>query len=230
MPKKPSLPVAGPSLGPGMGRRQAVRALLTGAGAGLAIPGLAPGHPLAEHAHHPDRIAEAQEQAKEPDGAPRFLESYAFGMTESLGERIVPGAAAAGCALFIDRLLTVGTQEERQRFVTALGAVDGAARDRFETPWPELTEAQQDELLTLLSTSDPGRAETTWTPGTPVAEHLARVAAEDPPVTLRDQFDHLKGWVMGAYYTSEAGLRELGYDGPVFADEFPGCPHPDGHR
>jgi hypothetical protein len=40
----------------------------------------------------------------------------------------------------------------------------------------------------------------------------------------------VKGWVTGVHYTSEEGLRELGYDGPVFADSLPGCPHPDGHR
>jgi hypothetical protein len=116
MAKTRSLPVHAPDSSRRMGRRQAVRALVAGAGAGVAIPGLAAGHPLAEHAHHPERIADAQEPAQEPR------------------------------------------------------------------------------------------------------------------VTLRDQFDLLKGWVVGAYSTSEVSLRELGWDGPAFADEFPGCPHPDGHR
>jgi hypothetical protein len=151
-------------------------------------------------------------------------------MTQSLGGRIVPGVGAAGCARFIDSLLAVGTREERQRFLTALGAVDGASREAFGAPWPELSEAQQTELLTRLSTGKPGREEASWAPGTPVGEHLERVAAQEPRVTLRDQFDLLTGWVVGAYYTSEVGLRELGWDGPAFADEFPGCPHPDGHR
>ncbi len=230
MAKTHTLPVADPAPGAGIGRRQAVGALLTGAGASLGLPGLAQGHPLAEHAHHAGRIEEAQARAKDPKGAPGFLEGYAFGMTETLAERIVPGSSAAGCALFIDRLLTVGTQKERQRFVTALGAIDAASRDRFGVPWPELTEAQQAELLTALSAAKAGREDAAWTPGTSVSEHLARTSDAEAPVTLRDQFDHLKGWVMGAYYTSEEGLRELGYDGPVFADEFPGCPHPDGHR
>ena len=34
---------------------------------------------------------------------------------------------------------------------------------------------------------------------------------------------------MGAYYSSEAGQRDLGHVGPVFADSFPGCPHPHRH-
>lgn len=230
MAKTRALPVTETAAAGGVGRRQALRALLTGAGGGLALPALAKGHPLNEHAHHPERVAEAQEKASDPSGAPEFLEGYAFSMTETLGERIVPGAAAAGCALFIDRLLAVGTQDDRQRFVTALGAVDAACRERFGVPWPELTESQQNELLGAASTARPGREASAWTPGTPVGEHLARVADEEPSVTLRDHFDYLKGWVTGAYYTSEPGLRELGYEGPVFAEEFPGCPHPDGHQ
>jgi hypothetical protein len=112
----------------------------------------------------------------------------------------------------------------------APGAVAAAARERFGVPWPELSEKQQIELLIVASTAKPDREERAWTPGTSVSEHLARVGATPAPLTLRDQFDLLKGWVVGAYYTSDLGLRELGYDGSVFADGFPGCPHPDGHR
>jgi hypothetical protein len=214
----------------GMDRRQAVRTLLTGTGAGLALPGLAGAHPLVQHARHAGRIEEAQARASDPDRSPEFLEGWALGMLETLGEAIVPGAHGAGCALFIDRLLAVGTREERQDFLSALGAVDAAARERFGTPWSGLRGEQQNELLVVASTAEPGRGETSWTPGTPVSEHLARMGSADAPLTLRDQFDLLKGWVIGAYYTSEVGLRELGYQGPVFADSFPGCPHPEGHE
>jgi hypothetical protein len=231
MPKTRVLSVADPAPGHGLDRRQVVRALLSGAGAGLALPGLARAHPLVEHAHHPGRIEDARAKAEDPSGAPESLDAYSFAMLETLGERIIPGATDAGCARFVDRLLAVGTLEDRQEFLTALGAIDGAARERFGAPWPELTGAQQVELLEDLSTAAPGRDSRPWTPGTAVAEHLARVKeSEDAPLTLRDRFDHVKGWIVGAYYSSEVGLRDLGYDGPVFADSFPGCPHPDGHE
>jgi hypothetical protein len=213
-----------------MDRRRALRRLLTGAGAGLALPGVARGHPLAEHVHHAGRIEEAQARASDPERAPEFLEDWAFGMLETLAERILPGSRGAGCSLFIDRLLAVGAQEDRQAFLSALGAVDAAARERHGAPWSALSEEQRTELLTVASTASPGREETAWTPGTPVSEHLARTGSADGPLTLRDQFDLLKGWVVGAYYTSEVGLGELGYEGPIFADSFPGCPHPEGHE
>ena len=61
------------------------------------------------------------------------------------------------------------------------------------------------------------------TPGTP----LVRPAPGHEVVTLRDHLDHLKGWIAGAYYSSEAGLKELGYTGQMFFASFPDCTHED---
>jgi hypothetical protein len=46
-------------------------------------------------------------------------------------------------------------------------------------------------------------------------------------LTLRDHFDHLKGWIASAYYSSEIGLKELGYTGQMFFQAFPDCTHPE---
>jgi hypothetical protein len=226
--KPRTLPVLTPAPDPGIPRRDVLQGLLGGVGAGLTAA-----HPLREHARHPVRIAAAHEKAQDPAGEPEFLDAYEMKMLASLGERIVPGSAAAGCAQFVDRLLAVGTRKDGRRLLTALGAIDGEARRRYGSPWPDLDEPQQVELLQALSSAAPGRKETFWTPGTSVAEYLAQPPDEESnegPTTLRDHFDHVKGWVMGAYYSSEEGQRELGHVGPIFADSFPGCPHPDGHR
>ena len=111
----------------------------------------------------------------------------------------------------------------RRRFLTALGAMEGASIERFKKPFKALTEAQQVEVLTAASTTEPGRPDWTWTPGTP----LERPDPGDEVVTLRDHFDHLKGYIVGAYYSSEAGLKELGYTGQMFFPEFPDCKHTD---
>ena len=66
-----------------------------------------------------------------------------------------------------------------------------------------------------------------WAKGDPIE---ARDAPTQPPrLTPRDHFDLLKGWIAGAYYSSEIGMRELGWTGNVFFETFPGCDHPDGH-
>jgi len=236
MARRRELPVVRHEARAGLGRRRVIQGLLGGAGAGLVVPGLAEAHPLREHAHHPARIARAQERATDPAGPPELLDHYQMGMLDSLAERVVPGAAAAGCARFIDSLLAVGEREEAQRFLTALGALDAEARDRFGRPWPELDETQQTELLSAAQAAPSGKpAPGYWTPGTPVADYLAppvKVAPPDEPpgVTLRDHFETVKGWVVGAYTSSEAGMRELGYTGPYFGESFPGCTHPGGHR
>jgi len=244
MTKPRPLPVVGPTPPEGVGRRSVLRGLATGVGAGIALPGLASGHPLTEHAHHPARIASARAKAEQAEGDPELLDAYQMKMLDSLGEAIVPGSTAAGCGRFIDSLLAVGERRDARRFLSALGALEAEARRRFSRTWLELTEAEQVEILEAAASGAPGRSrehETsrgeelpreTWTPGTSVAEYLKRQATPpDPPsVTLRDHFDVIKGWVVGAYYSSEPGRSELGEAGPTFADHFPACTHEDGHR
>jgi hypothetical protein len=233
MTKPRTPPVPSPPAAPGLGRRSVLQGLLAGAGAGLAVPGLAESHPMAEHARHPERIQSAQARAGEA-GPAELLDAYQMRMLDSLGERIVPGSGAAGCARFIDSLLAVGGPEPARRLVTALGAIDAEARTRFEKPWTELDAAQQAALLEAASSGDPGRPATgPWTPGAPVAEYLAQSSprpGETRRVTLRDRFDEVKGWVVGAYYSSEPGQWDLGYTGLSFGATFEGCAHPGGHR
>ena len=46
-----------------------------------------------------------------------------------------------------------------------------------------------------------------------------------PPkvLSIREQFDQLKGWVSGAYYSTEIGMKELGWNGLVIFDKLPEC-------
>lgn len=39
----------------------------------------------------------------------------------------------------------------------------------------------------------------------------------------------LKTWIAGAHYSSEAGMKELGFTGNMFFQSFPACPHAEGH-
>jgi hypothetical protein len=47
---------------------------------------------------------------------------------------------------------------------------------------------------------------------------------------FREHFENLKGWVSGAYYSSEMGMKELGWTGDRVFAGFPGCAHPEGHH
>ena len=187
-----------------IGRRDAMQILSGGLGAGFALPGLAGAHPM--HAHFADqaKVATAQKKAAAVQYKTAYLDAQQFAATKSLAERIVPGATKARTAEFIDQLLSVDSPSNQRSFLSALGAFEGRAIDTAKGPWTSLSPAQQDAILTEASTAEPG-------------------------TRLRDQFDLLKGWIAGAYYSSEIGMRELGWTGNVMHLEFPGCQHPEGH-
>jgi len=224
MADKIELPVVGQDERRGLGRRQVLQGLFGGVGAGLAIPGLAAAHPIQAHLKDPGKVAAADAKAT-PGARPEFLDAHQFETLVSLAERIVPGSTRANVAGFVDQLLAVDTQEAQRGFLNALGTIEGEAISRYGHPWKALTEAQQIELLTAASTAKPSREEREWRPGQPITS-----PPEPPkPPTIRDRFDDLKGWIAGAYYSSEIGLRELGYTGNMFFASFPGCQHPGGH-
>ena len=101
-------------------------------------------------------------------------------------------------------------------------AIDGESLRRFGQRYSALRGVQREEVLALISTgkaSDFG-SESDGDPD--VQEHHA-------DVTLRDHFENLKGWIVGVYYSSEAGMRELGWTENVFFSNFPGCQHKEQH-
>jgi hypothetical protein len=72
----------------------------------------------------------------------------------------------------------------------ALGAFEREARGANGVPWKALTSEQATALLTKISTQ----------PNSDVS---------------RQAFDRIKGAVSEAYYSTEVGLKELGWDGSI---------------
>jgi len=81
----------------------------------------------------------------------------------SLSERIVPGSTRAKVAPFVDQLLAVDTPDNQRKFLAALGWIDAEAAARYNHPWKALTEGQQTELLTAVSTAEPAEPPTSRT-------------------------------------------------------------------
>lgn len=203
----------------GPGRRGFLQALAVGAGAGLARPAQAGSQ--AAHHHAPGAAPVT------PPAAPAtpFLDPHQLETLASLAEAIVPGSTEAGVAAFVDRLLAEDAPERQRAFLAALGAIQAESTARYGRPWLGLAPGQKAELLTVASTGRPSREPRFWKPGQPV------LVPAPPPVapTLRDRFDLLKERIATAYYSSEPGMKELGWTGNLIHEAFPGCSHPGGH-
>src|SRR5579884_663282 len=185
----------------GLNRRQMVQRMLAGAGAGMAMPMLAAAHPIHRHLADPETWAQADAQTAAGEWQPLFLDPHQNETFIVLAERIVPGSSRANVNRFVDLLLSVESQEAQRRFVNAVSAFDAAA---LAPTRPAPTPA--------------------W------AERIEHLEEKKPEATnLRDHFETLKGWARGAYYSSEIGLKELGWNGQVMWPSYPGCQHPGHH-
>jgi Gluconate 2-dehydrogenase subunit 3 len=203
----------------GVGRRTVLQTLLGGVGAGFALPAVAQAqHPVHQHVGTAT-AAIAQKKAAAAAYKPVFLDAHQLKTLTSLSEAIVPGSTEAKVAPFLDTLLAVESAQNQKAFLSALGAFDMLAIEKNSKPWVALTAAEQDALLQTTSTTAPGTR-----PGWPGA-----APATSGKTTIGDHFNNLKGWIAGAYFSSEKGARELGWTGNVFHTELPGCTHPDGH-
>lgn len=217
------LPIVEPGESAELGRREVLQRVIGAVGAAVTLPGLAAGHPMHQHLSDPARVGDADAKARAAKFKPAFLDDHQYATLTSLAERIVPGSTKARVSQFLDSLLAVDGPESQRGFLQALGAFDGRAIDGFAKPWKALTPAQQTEVLDEASTMASGRRQRTGARGVP------EPAAGPARISLRDHFESLKGWISGAYYSSEIGMRELGFTGNVFYVEFPGCKHPAGH-
>jgi Gluconate 2-dehydrogenase subunit 3 len=201
-----------------MSRREMVRRLALGAGAGAALPAVAAAHPMARHLAGPASAAEAHRKSVAADWSPAFFDPHQNETFILLAERIVPGSSQARVNRFVDLLVSVDTPEAQKKFLASLGALEAESLRRYSRPFLGLTESEQNEILTVASTA----------PASADPEDISKLLLDQ--MTLRDHFENLKEWVKEAYYSSEVGMKELGWDGQVVFEGFPGCQHPDGHE
>jgi hypothetical protein len=174
-------------------RRAVLQSLATGLGATVFAS-----QASAAHVHHAAAQAAAPATAAPTDSALLFLDRHAFETLATLGEQIVPGSREAGAAEFLDRLLAVESPDTQKRFTQAIGAFEAEARAAYGKPWKSLTAEQATALLTKIST----------------------LPASEMP---RRAFDGLKGAVAETYYSTEVGMKELGWNGGITFAPPAGC-------
>jgi hypothetical protein len=212
-----------------MKRREMLRAsVLAGAAAALS-PALSNAQTgaqsAAQNAAPPSELTPAQsgvDASKDlsgPGWKPLFLDEHQNETLIVLSDLIIPatdtpGAKEALVNRYIDLVLAAETPETRRAFLNSLGYLDGESIRRFKAAFVYLSRDDQDLLLHALAYPRFGGG---WAGDTG--------AVADPGHT---HFEALKESIMTAYYSSQIGEKELGWDGAFAHGPYQGCEHPEG--
>jgi Gluconate 2-dehydrogenase subunit 3 len=123
-----------------------------------------------------------------------------------------PGAKEALVNRYLDLLLSVQPAIFQQRFVDGLAFVDSESQKQFGKDFVALSAEDQISLLTAWAYPEQPDL---WT------------EQENKPDPGQKHFAHLKGMIADAYYGSEIGAKELGWDGEITHGPYQGCEHAD---
>jgi gluconate 2-dehydrogenase gamma chain len=187
-------------------RRDILKSLAYGAAA-TSVLRVIPAQ-AAEYAHH----MVAAEKAAAPAKAymPKFFSAHDYKTLQTLCQTIIPadadsgGAIEAGAPEFID-LLTSENPDYQRTLGGGLLWLDGTCSDRYDNAFLDCTAAQQKEILDLIA--------------------FKRNAIANPALnTGVEFFAFLRNMTADGFFTSEIGIKYLGYIGNTFVREFPGCP------
>ena len=203
-------------------RRALVQRLLAGMSAGAAWPLVAGSHPIFELLQSDallfdNSVFERAGQLGQANWKPTFLTAQQNELLTALAESIVPNSTRAHVSRFIDLLLSVDKTGNQRKFAESLTALDAEAQKQFKKNFPGLNEEQKNAFLSEVSTR-------------PKDVKAPKTETERKQAALYAHFENLKGWISGAYYSSEVGMRELGWTGDYAFAAFPGCAHPEGHH
>jgi gluconate 2-dehydrogenase gamma chain len=157
--------------------------VLSAAGSGVLSPA------LAQHVHA--EIAAVKSLSAGPNYVPKKFTRHNFLTLKKLGEIIIPGASDAGAAEFID-FLSSHNDELAAIFNGGFGWLDNYMQKTYGADFLSATAAQQTESLDKLAYEKNRTSETA--PGVPF-------------------WTWTRNMVVDAYYTSPAGVKDLGYMG-----------------
>lgn len=187
-------------------RRDVLKSLAIGAAASSVLRVI----PLqaAEYAHK----MVTMEKAASPTGAyqPKFFRDEQYKTLVALCGTIIPADADAGGALeggapeFID-LLTSENPAYQLKLGGGMMWLDSTCTDRYGKTYLDCAPVQKKEMLDLIA--------------------YARNAEKDPSLSQGVEFfSFLRNLTADGFFTSEIGIKYLGYIGNKYLKSFPGCP------
>jgi len=161
---------------------------------------------------------DASKDLAAPGWKPLFLDAHQNETLIVLSDLILPatdtpGAKEALVNRYIDLVLAAETPETQRAFLNSLGYLDGESMRRYQAAFRYLKREDQDDLLHALAYP---RANSGWT---------GEAGGAD---VGHGHFEQLKQRIITAYYSSQTGERELGWDGAFAHGSYEGCNHPEG--
>jgi gluconate 2-dehydrogenase subunit 3-like protein len=186
-------------------RRDVLRTLGMGAMAGSVLRVI----PMqaAEYAHN---MVQAEKASAGGGYTPKFFSQRQYRTLQALCETIIPaedglgGAIEAGAPEFID-LLSSENPEYQLKLGGGLMWLDSACSDRYGKVYLECSPEQQKQVLDQIA--------------------YRRNALADPRLSQGiDFFSFLRMMTVDGFFTSEIGIKYLGYIGNKYMKSFAGCP------
>jgi gluconate 2-dehydrogenase gamma chain len=186
-------------------RRDLLKALgATTAGSALRLVPLE----AAKKAH---RVVNAEKAVSSGSGyVPKFFSPRQYETLRALCQTIIPadhesgGALEAGAPEFID-LITSENNELQLQLGGGIMWLDSTCSERYGQTYFECTTQQQKEILDLIA--------------------FRKNADEHPRLRPGVEFfSTLRKFTADGFFTSEIGVKYLGYVGNTYLTEFPGCP------
>ena len=165
----------------------------------------------AEAAAYAHRMVSAEKATSTSGGyTAKFFSAHQYETLRALCRSIIPpdadsgGALEAGAPEFID-LLTSENKGYQKRFGDGILWLDSTCTDRHGKSYLECTPVQQEEILNQIAFRKNANNDSTLLPGVEFFAALRTLTAD-------------------GYFTSEVGIKYLGYIGNAYVKEFPGCP------
>jgi gluconate 2-dehydrogenase gamma chain len=188
-----------------LSRRDLIKSLgLTAAGSMLRAVPLA----AAETAQR--RMSAHKAASSAGEYTPKFFPEHQYKTLRALCDAIIPpdqesrGALEAGAPEFID-LLTSENKDLQLQFGGGIMWLDATCTERYGRTYLQCSSGQRTEMLDLIA--------------------FRKNAEKDPRLSPGVEFfSTVRKYTADGFFTSEIGIKYLGYIGNTYLKEFPGCP------
>ena len=141
--------------------------------------------------------------------APKFFLKHQYKTLRALCQAIIPpdqesgGAGEAGAPEFID-LLSSENKDLQLQLGGGIMWLDATCMERYGRTYLQCAPGQQTEMLDLIAFRKNADKDRRLTPGI-------------------EFFSKLRKYTADGFFTSEIGIKYLGYIGNTYLKEFPGC-------